>query len=120
MTRGIDLSRPVLVAVAALLAVMIVLPVGWLLVVSLTGKEGGFTLANFVALFTDPTFVDPLITTLIIACSVSATCCLVAAPLGWLVARTDGQVERWRCDPQTLKFDRSTHRYDMRWFVLRD
>ena len=30
----------------------------------------------------------------------------------------DGQVERWRCDPQTLKFDRSTHRYDMRWFVL--
>lgn len=38
----------------------------------------------------------------------------------WLVARTDGQVERWRCDPQTLQFDRSTHRYDMRWFVLKD
>lgn len=35
----------------------------------------------------------------------------------WLVARTDGQVERWRCDPHTLAFDRSTHRYDMRWFV---
>lgn len=35
----------------------------------------------------------------------------------WLVARTDGQVERWRCDPYTLAFDRSTHRYDMRWFV---
>ncbi len=64
MTRGFDLSRPVLLAVAALLAVMIVLPVGWLLVVSLTAKEGGITLANFVALFTDPTFVDPLVTTL--------------------------------------------------------
>ncbi len=38
----------------------------------------------------------------------------------WLVARTDGQVERWRCDPQTLQFDRTTHRYDMRWFVLKD
>ncbi len=50
MTRGIDLSRPVLIAVSALLAVMIVLPVGWLLVVSLTAKEGGVTLANFVAL----------------------------------------------------------------------
>ena len=36
----------------------------------------------------------------------------------WLVARSDGQVERWRCDPYTLQFDRSTHRYDMRWFVL--
>jgi hypothetical protein len=38
----------------------------------------------------------------------------------WLVARTDGQVERWRCDPHTLAFDRSTHRYDMRWFVSGD
>ena len=38
----------------------------------------------------------------------------------WLVARSDGQVERWRCDPYTLQFDRSTHRYDMRWFVLGD
>lgn len=38
----------------------------------------------------------------------------------WLVARTDGQVERWRCDPYTLRFDRSTHRYDMRWFVSGD
>ena len=92
MTR--DLSRPVLVAVSALLAAMIVLPVGWLLVVSLTDKEGGATLANFVALFTDPTFVDPLITTLIIACSVSVICCLVAAPLGWLVARTDMPLAR--------------------------
>lgn len=35
----------------------------------------------------------------------------------WLVARTDGHVERWRCDPYTLAFDRSTHTYDMRWFV---
>lgn len=92
MTR--DLSRPILIAVSALLAAMIVLPVGWLLVVSLTDKEGGATLGNFVALFTDPTFVDPLITTLIIACSVSVICCLVAAPLGWLVARTDMPLAR--------------------------
>ena len=42
---------------------------------------------HVTALFTDPTFVDPLITTLIIAFSVSAICCAVAAPLGWLVAR---------------------------------
>ncbi len=94
MTRGIDLSRPVLIAVAALLAVMIVLPVGWLLVVSLTAKDGGITFANFGTLFTDPTFLDPLITTLIISCSVSAICCLVAAPLGWLVARTDMPLAR--------------------------
>ena len=37
--------------------------------------------------------------------------------IGTAFRRTDGQVERWRCDPHTLAFDRSTHRYDMRWFV---
>lgn len=36
---------------------------------------------------------------------------------GWLVARSDGQVERWICDPYTLKFNRSRSRYAMRWFV---
>ena len=82
-----DLSRPVLIAVAALLVVMIALPMGWLIVYSLSDKAGNATLGNFVALFTDPTFVDPLITTLIISFSVSAICCAVAAPLGWLVAR---------------------------------
>ena len=89
-----DLSRPVLIAVAALLVVMIVLPMGWLVVYSLSDKAGNATLGNFVALFTDPTFVDPLITTLIIAFSTSAICCAVAAPLGWLVARTDMPIRR--------------------------
>jgi len=89
-----DLSRPVLIAVTLLLAVMIVLPMGWLVVYSLSDKAGHATLGNFVALFTDPTFVDPLITTLIIAFSVSAICCAVAAPLGWLVARTDMPIRR--------------------------
>ena len=92
--RPLDLSRPTLVAVAALLAVMIVLPMGWLVAYSLSDKTGHPTLANFVALFTDPSFVDPLITTLIIAFSVSALCCLVAAPLGWLVARSDMPIRR--------------------------
>ena len=79
MTRSLDLSRPVLIAVALLLAVMIVLPVGWLVIYSLSDKEGAATLGNFTTLFTDPSFVDPLITTLIIAVSVSTICCLVAA-----------------------------------------
>ena len=92
--RWRDLSKPVLVAVALLLVVMIALPMGWLIAYSLSDKEGHATLGNFVALFTDPSFVDPLITTLIIAFSVSAICCLVAAPLGWLVARTDMPIRR--------------------------
>lgn len=94
MTRAFDLSRPILLAVAALLAVLIVLPVGWLVVYSFSDKEGAATLGNFATLFTDPTFVDPLITTLTIAVSVSLLCCLIAAPLGWLVSRTDMPLRR--------------------------
>ena len=33
--------------------------------------------------------MEPLLTTLVIASSVSVICCMVAAPMGWLVARTD-------------------------------
>lgn len=36
---------------------------------------------------------------------------------GWLVARSDGQVARWLCDPYTLAFEKSAGRYAMRWFV---
>ena len=52
--RPFDLSRPVLIAVTALLAVMIVLPMGWLIAYSLSDKQGAATLGNFVTLFTDP------------------------------------------------------------------
>ena len=87
--RWPDISRPVLIGVMALLAVMIVLPMGWLIVFAFADKAGHATLGNFVTLFTDPTFFDPLVTTLIISISVSVICAVVAAPLGWLVARTD-------------------------------
>lgn len=84
-----DPSKPVMVAFAALLCVLVILPVSWLVVYSLTDSTGAATLANFHALFTDPDFVDPLLTTLTIAVSSSVICCAIAAPMGWLVARTD-------------------------------
>jgi iron(III) transport system permease protein len=92
--RRLDLSRPVLALVVALLAVMIVLPMGWLVVYAFAGKDGQATLGNFVTLFTDPGFVDPLLATLLLSVSVSGLCCLVAAPMGWLVARTDMPLSR--------------------------
>jgi hypothetical protein len=36
---------------------------------------------------------------------------------GWLMARSDGHVARWLCDPYTLAFHKSAGRYAMRWFV---
>ena len=89
-----DLSRPVLFATVALLTVLILLPMGWLLVSSLLDKQGDFTLGNFVTLFTDSSFLEPLETTMIISVSVAAICCAVAAPMGWLVARSDMPMRR--------------------------
>jgi iron(III) transport system permease protein len=74
---------------AAALCLLVVLPIAWLVVFAFTDRARNVTLANFVTLFTDPVFVEPLLTTLIIATSVSLICCLVAAPMGWIVARTD-------------------------------
>jgi iron(III) transport system permease protein len=86
---GIDISRPVLYIFAGVLCVLIVLPLSWLLMYSVTDGQGGFTLANFYRLFTESSFREPLVTTFILATSSAFICCAVAAPMGWLVARTD-------------------------------
>jgi iron(III) transport system permease protein len=83
------MTWPVLFCFAALLCVLIVLPLSWLVYYGFTDKAGNLTLANFVTLFTDRDFLDPLWTTLLLATSSSVICCLIAAPIGWLVARTD-------------------------------
>ena len=65
---GFDLSWPILIAFAAILVALIVLPMSWLVYYSLTDK-GTFTFANFVKLVTDQSFRDPLVTTVILATS---------------------------------------------------
>jgi iron(III) transport system permease protein len=85
----LDVSLPVLLAFSAALCLLILLPLSWLVYYSIHDRTGGFTVANFVELATDPTFLDPLVTTVILAMSSAVICCAVAAPMGWLVARTD-------------------------------
>ena len=85
-----DSSRLVLYAFAALLCVLVILPMTWLVIYSVsTPRTGAFTLDNFRRLFTEPAFVDPLFITFTVAICSSVICCAVAAPMGWLVARTD-------------------------------
>jgi iron(III) transport system permease protein len=86
---GIDFTKPVLYGFAAVLCVLIVLPLSWLFLYSLTDGKGSLTLMNFYRLFTESSFYDPLVTTFIIATTSAVICCAVAAPMGWLVARTD-------------------------------
>src|SRR3954463_7589483 len=84
-----DASRLVLYAFSALLCVLVILPMTWLAIFAFTDRTRSFTLANFQRLFSEAAFIDPLIITFIVAVCSSIACCAVAAPMGWLVARTD-------------------------------
>jgi iron(III) transport system permease protein len=85
----IDATMPVLLLFAAILCVLIVLPLSWLTYYAFTDKHGIFTLANFVHLVVDAAFLDPLLTTFALAVLSALICCAVASPMGWLVSRTD-------------------------------
>lgn len=84
-----DFSVPVLASFSLLLVLLIGLPLFWLGYYSVTGREGELTLDNFKTIATSPQFVEPFLTTLTLSVSVGIICCIVAAPVGWLVARTD-------------------------------
>jgi iron(III) transport system permease protein len=91
---GFDLSKPVLLLFAALLCVLIILPLGWLVLYAFSDKTGAFTLGNFRRLVVDDAYLDPLLTTFALATFSAIICCAVAAPMGWLVARTDMPLRR--------------------------
>ncbi len=94
MTRGFDFSRLLFAGVALVLALLVVLPIGWLAYYSVTDADGGLTLANFVKLVTEPAMRKPVVITLQIAVFSSLGACVVAVPLAWLVARTDLPLRR--------------------------
>src|SRR3977135_3124140 len=89
----LDLSWPILIGFALILCALIVLPMSWLIYFSFTDK-GSFTLKHLVKLVTHPPSIHPPVTTVILATSSSVICCAVAAPMGWLVARTDMPLRR--------------------------
>src|SRR5690242_4804929 len=89
-----DMSKPVLFAFALVLCALIAMPLAWLVYYAFTTKDGAFTLDNFHRLVSDAAYLDPLLTTLILATMAALICCAVAAPMGWLVARTDMPLRR--------------------------
>jgi iron(III) transport system permease protein len=72
-----------------LLAVLVLLPMYWLALTSFLDEAKHFTLGHYRQLFTDPAFLKPLVTTLWTSAAVGLLCLAVAAPMAWLVARTD-------------------------------
>ncbi len=87
--RRIDPSMAVFVAVAAVLCILVLLPLGWLGYFALTDAIGAPTFANLAKLATDPALSTPLLTSLGIAVCSALAACAVATPVAWLVARTD-------------------------------
>jgi iron(III) transport system permease protein len=89
-----DLSLGLLGLAGVFLAFLVLLPLVWLLGFSVTGEQGGLSLANFAEFEDESLFLTPFLTTLGIAFGVGAVACAVAVPLAWLVARTDVPLRR--------------------------
>ena len=88
------MTKPVLLAFALILCGLIVMPLSWLVYYAFTDKSGAFTVGNFDRLVSDAAYLDPLLTTFALATLSALICCVVAAPMGWLVARTDMPLRR--------------------------
>ena len=89
-----DASKPVLLLFAVVLCGLIVMPLSWLVYYAFVDKSGAFTFGNFGRLVADAAYLEPLFTTFALATLSALACCIVAAPMGWLVARTDMPLRR--------------------------
>ena len=96
--RGIlarfDASALLFAICALILLVLVGLPLFWLAVSAFTDKAGAPSLTNFKQLFTDPTLLAPLQISLTVATCVGVLSTLIAAPIAWLVARSDMPARR--------------------------
>ena len=90
---GIDMSMPVLLLFAGVLCVLVVLPLAWLGYYAVTDPKGALTFANLRNL-DSADFIGPLLTTFALATLSSLLSCAVAAPMAWLVARSDMPLKR--------------------------
>src|SRR5579883_3128368 len=91
---AVDLSLPVLLLFATVLCLLIALPLSWLLIYAFSDKNGAITLENFHRLLSDAAYLDPLLVTFALASLSALIACGVAAPMAWLVARTDMPMRR--------------------------
>jgi iron(III) transport system permease protein len=84
----LDPSLPVWVLVALVLVVLMALPLGWLVWVSVSSEQGA-TLGHYAAVLADAQLRKALWNTLVLAGWVGVAAVAFGAPLAWLTARTD-------------------------------
>jgi iron(III) transport system permease protein len=83
-----DRSLPLWIFVAAFLTLLILLPLGWLVALSLSA-DGGAGLASYRAALTDSHLRKALWNTVVLAVWVGVFSLAIGAPMAWLTARTD-------------------------------
>ncbi|MBV9409320.1 MAG: iron ABC transporter permease, partial [Candidatus Eremiobacteraeota bacterium] len=84
------------IGAAVVLAILVVVPLGWLFTISLQKPDaGGFTLANYVEAFTTSIYLRPILNSLLLALGVATIAVLLGTPLAWLIARTDLPGRAW-------------------------
>jgi len=86
--RRIDSSVPVWILAVLVLVVLIALPLGWLVAMSVQGAKGP-TLAHYAQAFGDPALRAALWHTVVLSLWVGLVSLAIGAPLAWVVARTD-------------------------------
>ena len=85
-----DFTAPFSILMVLLLAALVLLPMFWLTVTSLRiEKTHELTLSHYLHFVNDQSFIKPLVTTLWTSGAVGILCVAFAAPMAWLVARTD-------------------------------
>jgi iron(III) transport system permease protein len=84
-----DFGPLLFIAAAVVLAILVIVPLGWLLAISVQRPEvGGLTIQNYVEAFTTSIYLRPILNSLILATSVATIATLLGTPLAWLIART--------------------------------
>ena len=86
--RRLDVSLPVWALAALTLVLLMGLPLGWLVTLSVSGEQG-VTAQHYLDALRDPHLRRALWNTLVLAFWVGIVSVAIGAPLAWLTARTD-------------------------------
>jgi iron(III) transport system permease protein len=86
--RDLDRALPVWIGAALALVVLMVMPLGWMVWMSVSSERGA-TLDHYRAVLADAALRRALWNTLVLAFWVGLVSLAIGAPLAWLTARTD-------------------------------
>ena len=78
-----------------MLALFVVLPIGVLMLNSLKGADGGFSLGGFAKVLATPEYLQAIVNTVLLGAVVTTCTVALGVPLAYVVARHDFPLKRW-------------------------